>query len=183
MHKPSCSVKCNKPDRVICDASAKINKICSNDNLLPSIDLLNNLVPVITKFSNEKCAIISDTEKMFHQVFLDPKDVDSLRFLWRGNPENLLLDCQMKRHLFGKVDSPYSENWVLRKSGEDSTEDMKFVLNNNFYMDDYLKSMSNEKDLISLTCKIVPVLKCHCFNLKKFISNSETVLQSLPQSN
>ena len=42
--------------------------------------------------------------------------------------------------------------------------------------------MSNEKDLISLTCKVVSVLKCHGFNLKKFTSNSEQVLQSLPQS-
>ena len=42
--------------------------------------------------------------------------------------------------------------------------------------------MSNEKDLISLTCKVVTVLKCRGFNLKKFISNSEKVLQSLPQS-
>ena len=42
--------------------------------------------------------------------------------------------------------------------------------------------MSNEKDLISVTCKVVSVLKCHGFNLNKFISNSEKVLQSLPQS-
>ena len=49
-------------------------------------------------------------------------------------------------------------------------------------MDDYLKSMSNENDLISLTCKVVSVLKYHGFNLKKFFSNSEKVLQSLPQS-
>ena len=42
--------------------------------------------------------------------------------------------------------------------------------------------MSNEKDLIRLTCKVVSVLKCHGFNLKKFISDSEKVLQSLPQS-
>ena len=115
---------------------------------------------------------------MFHQVFVDPKDVDSLRFLWRDNPENPLLDCRMNVHLFGKVSSPLA----LRKSGENSTEDVKFVLNNNFYMDDYLKWMSNEKDLISLTSKVLSVLKCHGFNLKKFISNSEKVLQSLPQS-
>ena len=92
------------------------------------------------------------------------------------------LDCQMNLHLFGKVDSPRIANWALRKSGEDSTEDVKFVLNNNFYTDDYLRSMSNEKDLISLTCKVVSVLKCYGFNLKKFISNSEKVLQSLPHS-
>ena len=88
----------------------------------------------------------------------------------------------MNVHLFGKVDSPCIANWALRKSGEDSTEDVKFVLNNNFYMDDYLKSMSNENDLISLTYKVVSVLKCYGFNLKKFIYNSEKILQSLPQS-
>ena len=73
----------NKPDRVciIFDASAKINKTCLNDNFLPGIDLLNKLVTVITKFRNGKHALIGDTEKMFHQVFVDPKDVDSFRFL------------------------------------------------------------------------------------------------------
>ena len=135
----------------------------------------------IAKFRNGKYGIIGDIE-MFHQVFADPEDVDSLRFLWRDNPENPLLDCQMNVHLFGKVDSPCIANCALRKSGEDSTEDVKFVLNNNFYMDDYLKSMSNEKDLIGVTCKVVFLLKCHGFNLKKFISISEKVLQSLPQS-
>ena len=94
------------------------------------------------------------------------------------NPKNPLLDCQKNVRLFGKVDSPCIANWVLRKSGEDSTEHVKFFLNNNFYMNDYLKSMSNEKDFISLTCKIVSLLKCHGFNLKKFISNSEEVLQN-----
>ena len=98
----------NKPDRVrvVFDASAKINKTCLNDNLLRGIDLLNNLVSVITKFRNGKYGNIGDIEKMFHQVFLDPKDVDSLRFFWRDNPENPLLDCQMNVHLFGKVDPP-----------------------------------------------------------------------------
>ena len=98
----------NKPDRVrvVFDASAKINKTCLSDNLLRVIDLLNNLVSVITKFRNGKYGIIGDIEKMFHQVFIDPKDVDSLKFLWRDNPENPILDCQLNVHLFGKVDSP-----------------------------------------------------------------------------
>ena len=84
----------NKPDRVrvVFDASAKINKTCLNDNLLRGIDLLNNLVSVITKFRNGKYGIIGDIEKMFHQVFVDSKDVDSLRSLWRDNREIPLLD-------------------------------------------------------------------------------------------
>ena len=67
----------NKPDRVrvVFDPSAKINKTCLNDNLLRDINLLNNLVSVITKFRNGKYGMIGDIEKMFHQVFVDPKDV------------------------------------------------------------------------------------------------------------
>ena len=78
----------NKPNRVrvVFDASGKINKSCLNDNLWPGIDSLNNLVLVITKFRNEKYAIIGDIEKMFYQVFVYPKDVDSLKFLWRDKP-------------------------------------------------------------------------------------------------
>ena len=58
------------------DVSAKINKICLNDNLLPGIDLLINLAPVLTKLRNGKYVIIGDTEKMFHHVFLDRKDIE-----------------------------------------------------------------------------------------------------------
>ena len=53
----------------------------------------------------KKYVIVSDIKKMFHQVFVEPKDIDSLRLLWIDNSENPLLDCQIKVHLFGKVDS------------------------------------------------------------------------------
>ena len=90
----------NKPDRVrvAFDVSVKINKTCLKNNLLPGIDLLNNLVSAITNFRKEKYATIGDIEKMFHPVFVDAKDVDPLRFLWRYNPENPLLDYQMNVH-------------------------------------------------------------------------------------
>ena len=69
---------------------------------------------------------------MFHQVFVDPKDVNSLILLWRDNLENSLIDCQMNVHLFGKVDSSCIASWALRKFAEDSIEDVKSDLNNNF---------------------------------------------------
>lgn len=97
----------------------------------------------------------------------------------RNNPEDTLLDYQMNVNLFGKVDSTSIVNWAMRKSGEDSNKVVKFVPNNKFYVDNYFKSISNEKDAISLICKIVSVLKYHDFNLKKIIYNSETLLQRI----
>ena len=40
----------------------------------------------------------------------------------------------MNVQLFGKVDSTCIANWALRKSGEDSIEDVKCVLNTKDYM-------------------------------------------------
>ena len=65
----------NKPDgvRVVFGASAKINKTCSNDNPLPDIDLLNNLLSVIKKFRNGKYVIIGYIEKNVPSSFCRSK--------------------------------------------------------------------------------------------------------------
>ena len=65
----------DKSDRVgvVFDASAKYNDTCLNQNLLPGPDLLNNLVSVLIRFCQGKCAAMADIEKMFHQIFCQPK--------------------------------------------------------------------------------------------------------------
>ena len=47
-------------------------------------------------------------------------------------------------------------------------------------MDDFLNSLLNEIDLIKITNKIITVLNTYGFRLTKFISNSPTVIKSLP---
>ena len=45
-------------------------------------DLTNSLFGVLVRFRQEPVALSSDIEAMFHQVIVDPKDADALRFLW-----------------------------------------------------------------------------------------------------
>ena len=47
-------------------------------------------------------------------------------------------------------------------------------------MDDFLKSLPNEIDLIKITSKMITVLNTYGFRLTKFVSNSSTVSISLP---
>lgn len=131
---------------------------------------------VITKFINGNYAIIGDIEKMFDQK--DPKDVDLLRLNWRDSPKNPLLDCQVNLHLFGKVDSPCIANWAFRKSGEDSTGNVKFVLNNAFYMDDYVNSLANEENWWMKSHMQKLYLLCH---LMVLISKNSFLIQKLYQ--
>ena len=102
--------------RVTFDASAKYQGTSLNENLLPGIDFLNNLVNVITKFRTGKYAVIGDIDKMFHQVRVCENDIDALRFVWREKPEDKLLDYAMLLHLFAKVDSPSIANWSIKEA-------------------------------------------------------------------
>ena len=82
----------------------------------------------------------------------------------------------------GRLDSPCCANWALRNTSIDSELDIKNTIERNFYMDDFLKSLSNVDDLINLSKRVMSVLQCHGFRLTKWMSNSPEILHSLPTS-
>ena len=47
-------------------------------------------------------------------------------------------DCKILVHIFGKVDLPRCVNWSLRKIPEMVGTSLKWVVDNNLYMDDFL---------------------------------------------
>ena len=85
-------------------------------------DLLNNLVGVLTCFRMGRYAVMSDIEQMFHQILVENKDRDVLRFLWRDNYIDPIEDYRMNVHLFGKVDSPCIANWAIKKTAADQSD-------------------------------------------------------------
>ena len=52
-----------------------------NEKLYKGSDILNSLVEILLHFRQGKCSVMKDTEKMFHQVMVQEKDRDTLRFL------------------------------------------------------------------------------------------------------
>jgi hypothetical protein len=73
-----------KPDkvRVVYDCAAKYKQTSLNQQLLQGPDEANRLVGVLSRFRKESVGIVADIESMFHQVIVDPRDRDVLRFLW-----------------------------------------------------------------------------------------------------
>ena len=88
----------------------------------------------------------------------------------------------MLSHLFGKKNSPCIANWSLKQSVKNEAKVIQQTVNQKFYMENFLNSLSNEKDLIRITRKIINILNIYQFWFTKFVSNSPTASKSLPSS-
>lgn len=174
--------------RVVFDCSAKYRGSSLNDKLLQGPDLTNSLVGVLTRFRQEKVALMSDVEAMFHQVHVKPDDCNALRFLWwpGGNLSLEPVELMMTVHLFGGVSSPSCANFALRKTADDNEEDygpeIVNTVKRNFYVDDCLKSVQSEQIAISHVKNLTSLLKKGGFRLTKWLSNSREVMESISES-
>ena len=85
---------------------------------------------------------------MFHQVKVNERYRDFLRFLWwkNGNLNEEPEEYRMTVHLFGATSSPSAANLALKTTADDyeekwGTEAANFI-RREFYVDDGLKSVS-----------------------------------------
>ena len=108
-----------KPEkvRVVFDCAAQFAHTSLNRQLLQGPDLTNNIVGVLTRFRQEFVGLVADIQSMFHQVRVEPRDCDALRFSWwpGGDLSAELTEYRMVKHLFGATSSPSVVNLCLRK--------------------------------------------------------------------
>ncbi|XP_015747596.1 PREDICTED: uncharacterized protein LOC107327368 [Acropora digitifera] len=174
--------------RVVFDCAAKWRGTSLNDQLLQGPDLTQSLVGVLSRFRQERVALMSDVEAMFHQVRVRPRDRSYLRFLWwpDGNFNSSPEEFQMTVHLFGATSSPSCANFALRKTAKDNATEgnsqaVETVLKN-FYVDDCLKSVATTEEAVKLAGDLSDLLAKGGFRLTKWLSNDKEVLKSIPET-
>jgi len=174
--------------RVVFDCAASFQGMSLNSELLQGPDLTNNLVGVLLRFRSGPVAVTGDIKGMFHQVFVSPRDRDSLRFLWwPGNDMSLPpVDYQMLVHLFGSTASPSCCAFALRKAADDNRLEVSGktldAIRRNFYVDDYLKSFESDEQAKEQVDELRRLLDDAGFHLTKFTSNSEEVMGSISEN-
>ena len=186
-HHPVFNV--HKPEklRIVYDCAATYNGVSLNQVLMQGPDLVNSLVGVLTRFRKEKIAIIADIEAMFHQIRVAQRDRDSLRFLWwpNGDFTKQAVPHRMCVHLFGSVSSPSCASFCLRQTAEEFGSNFEphvaTTVERNFYVDDLLCSVSDSDDGIQLIEQLQSLLSKAGFRLTKWLSNSQRVIDAVPQ--
>ncbi|XP_066927410.1 uncharacterized protein [Clytia hemisphaerica] len=177
----------NKPGKVqvVFDAAAKSHQICLNSNLLAGPDLLNKLVGILLRFREHPIAITGDIEGMFNQVRLNEEDREAVRFLWKDcRSDKEPSHYQMLVHIFGAKDSPTCANFALKQCAENVKEDYSEeaiqTVKRDFYMDDLIKSVDDEEKGVELVQELASITQSGGFNLHKFNSNSQKIVDSIP---
>ena len=125
---------------------------------------------------------------MSHQVRVDPKDCDALRFLWwtNGDLKEEPEEYRMKKHIFGAASSPSCANLCLKKTTTLKQE--KFdpetvrTVDRNFYVDDLMKSVKSTEAAVRLVKQLREILANGGFRLHKWLSNDRKVLEKVPMS-
>ena len=176
----------NKPGKVrrVCNAASKYKEVCLNDKLLAGPDLLHRLIGTIFRFLEGPIALTADIESMFLQVQVPEHDRSCLRFLWRPRTNEPVQIYEYQRHVFGAKSSPTCANYALKLVGLDNEEMHPIAakaIQNNFCMDDFIKSVETPEEAIEVFNQLQPLLSQQGFELKKWIGNNDEVTEAIPE--
>ena len=121
---------------------------------------------------------------MFLQVQVPEHDRSCLRFLWRPRTNEPVQIYEYQRHVIGAKSSPICANYALKRVGLDNEKEYPIAakaIQNNFYMDDLIKSVETTEEAIEVFNQLRPVLSQHGLDLKKRISNNDAVTEAIPK--
>ncbi|XP_068684166.1 uncharacterized protein [Montipora capricornis] len=143
-----------------------------------------NLASVLIRFRTHKIGLIADIEKiMFLQVKLAPEDRDVHRYLWRDlQPNEAPKVYRMQRLTFGVNASPFlamaTVHDHVNKYKEMSPYAVEEILQN-MYVDDCLTGADTVDSTLKLQQEMSEIMMTAAFNLTKWASNSELVMDAI----
>ena len=182
-----------KPDRettkirVVFDASAKSGGPSLNDCLDAGPSLLPLLYDILLRFRLNKIALTGDIEKAFLNIRVAPEHRDLLRFLWVEDIEAdkpKIVVYRFASVLFGCISSPFLLNQTVKHHMATFSDDEEFVnsVSSSLYCDDFIGGCNSVEDVLTLYEKLKTRFQQGGFNMRKWMSNCEEVLDKIGEN-
>ncbi|XP_062713665.1 uncharacterized protein LOC134290523 [Aedes albopictus] len=172
--------------RVVFDASCRgSNNISLNDLCYIGPTVQPPLIATLVNFRIPRFAVSADAEKMYRQVWVHPDDSLLQLILFRENPADELKTYRLKTVTYGTAPAPYLATRVLNQLAEDEADKYPLAapkVGKCFYVDDYFSGDDNEQRLVETNHQLIELLRSGGFNMRKWSSNSPTVLSQIPES-
>ncbi|XP_022165278.1 uncharacterized protein LOC111030191 [Myzus persicae] len=174
----------NNKLRVVFDASAGNPRGPSlNSCLSPGPKLQQDIVDIITRFRLYRHAFTADIEKMYRQISVLPTYRKYQYIVWRESPYDKLRDYELRTVTYGVNCAPFLALRVLKAIAAEDCD--KFVsvraaLERQTYVDDICVGADTEQETLELQSNLIMVLKMSGMELKKWSSNTSSVLNLIP---
>lgn len=169
--------------RTVFDASAKTsNNVSLNDTLLTGEKLQTNICDIILNFRTHNVVFSCDIRQMYRQIKVNTSDQCFQRILWRENASEPLQCFQLTTVTYGMNCSPYLALRTLRQLAADEGHHHPAAANillHDTYVDDCISGASTEEEALELQQDLIALLKKGGFELRKWCSNSELLLQAI----
>ncbi|XP_055308400.1 uncharacterized protein LOC129572460, partial [Sitodiplosis mosellana] len=171
--------------RPVFDASRKTsNGIALNDLLRPGPKLQEDLFNILIRFRTHAVAFTAEKEKMYLHVKLDEQDQPYHKILWRDSVEKSIEDYRLTTVTFGVNISPFIAVVTVQHHAKNEMENFPetcSIILNDSYMDDVSSGCDTVEEAIQRRAEITHVLQQGGFPLKKWVSNCEELLESIPE--
>lgn len=161
--------------RVVFDASAKTDSSTSlNDVLLKGPCIQEELVSTMSRFRAHKYVITADIKKMYRQIWVDEKQRDYQRILWREDPRQPLNVYKLKTVTYEVITASYLAIACLRELAEEEAQnhpEARQALSRDFYVDDFLGGATSKRNALKFRDNLIAVLPKSGLKLCKWSSN------------
>ena len=172
--------------RVVFDASAKTdNGVCLNSVLHVGPRLQNDITCVINNFRRFKFVMTADIEKMYRQISISPEDRKYQTILWRPSKEHPINWYFLNTVTYGESCSPYLALRAIKElvnSDGPKYPTAADILLTHRYVDDILFGHDDQDQLLKIRLDLTELLKLGGFQLKKWATNTPSLLQDIDQS-
>ena len=161
--------------RVVFNASRKTTtKISLNDTLMVGPTIQDDIVTHLIRFRLYATALIADISKMYRQILIQPQDLLYQLIWWRSHPSQEVKSFALKTVTYGTASAPFAATRTLKQLAHDEVTNYPEacqLLEENFYMDDFVKSFPDVETAISMKKQLGEVAASGGFPLRKWASN------------
>lgn len=170
--------------RVVFDASARTSSGFSiNDIQMVGPNIQDSLFNILLRFRHYQYVLSGDIEKQYRQVVMNELDRDLQLILWRKDESLPIKTLRLNTVTYGFASASFLAARCLWQLGEETADTIiKSIIQNDFYCDDLLTGTDTETDLLHIKRSVSQSLMSGGFNLRKYRSNSQAIIETESQN-
>ncbi|XP_053699438.1 uncharacterized protein LOC128746414 [Sabethes cyaneus] len=173
--------------RVVFDGSCVTSSgVSLNDLLLSAPNIKADLFDALLRFRSYPIVFTADVEKMCRQVLVHPDDTDYQRIVCRDSPDMPIQHFRLLTVTYGLKNSVFLAMAALKKAAEVYEKQYPEAVDRikkHTYIDDLTSGADSAQEAMVLIKQINEILHNAGFILRKWSSNSATVLDLLSDVN